>query len=88
MIDLPGCILHPREGETDNTPDDIMQLVKEQISPPHRCAVACTPSLTRRCCLIGYLKCRMWCRLILFLQQSSVEWCSSLWCVVRVSLVS
>ena len=36
MIDLPGCILHPREGEADSTPDDIMQLVREQISPPHR----------------------------------------------------
>lgn len=53
IIDTPGFILKAKNGEADSTPDDIMKMVKEQASPPHR--------------------------LILFLQQSSVEWASSLW---------
>lgn len=42
-----------KKGEPDNTPDEILSMVKSLASPPHR--------------------------LLLFLQQSSVEWCSSLW---------
>eukprot|EP00884_Botryococcus_braunii_P011386 jgi/Botrbrau1/20248/Bobra.31_1s0037.1 len=53
IIDTPGFILKARKGEADTTPDDILQMVKEQVTPAHR--------------------------LILFLQQSSVEWCSSVW---------
>ncbi|KXZ53084.1 hypothetical protein GPECTOR_8g76 [Gonium pectorale] len=53
IIDTPGFILKAKTGEQDNTPDEIMSMVKAQASPPHR--------------------------MILFLQQSSVEWASSLW---------
>ncbi|KAG2498836.1 hypothetical protein HYH03_003029 [Edaphochlamys debaryana] len=53
IIDTPGFILKAKSGEADNTPDEIMSMVKAQASPPHR--------------------------MILFLQQSSVEWASSLW---------
>ncbi|KAF6257921.1 P-loop containing nucleoside triphosphate hydrolase protein [Scenedesmus sp. NREL 46B-D3] len=53
IIDTPGFILKARNGEPDTTPDEIMNMVKQQAAPPHR--------------------------LILFLQQSSVEWASSLW---------
>ncbi|EFJ45494.1 dynamin-related GTPase [Volvox carteri f. nagariensis] len=53
IIDTPGFILKAKSGELDNTPDEIMSMVKAQASPPHR--------------------------MILFLQQSSVEWASSLW---------
>ncbi|KAG2439371.1 hypothetical protein HXX76_004729 [Chlamydomonas incerta] len=53
IIDTPGFILKAKTGELDNTPDEIMSMVKAQASPPHR--------------------------MILFLQQSSVEWASSLW---------
>lgn len=53
IIDTPGFILKARNGEADNTPDEILQMVKQLAAPPHR--------------------------LILFLQQSSVEWASSLW---------
>ncbi|GLC43138.1 hypothetical protein PLESTM_001434900 [Pleodorina starrii] len=53
IIDTPGFILKAKSGEQDNTPDEIMSMVKAQASPPHR--------------------------MILFLQQSSVEWASSLW---------
>ncbi|KAK8970118.1 Dynamin-related protein 5A [Platanthera guangdongensis] len=42
-----------KKGEPENTPDEILSMVKSLASPPHR--------------------------LLLFLQQSSVEWCSSLW---------
>ncbi|PNG99285.1 Dynamin-related protein 5A, partial [Tetrabaena socialis] len=53
IVDTPGFILKAKSGEADNTPDEIMSMVKAQASPPHR--------------------------MILFLQQSSVEWASSLW---------
>lgn len=53
LIDTPGFILKARTGEAESMPDDIMAMVKDQISLPHR--------------------------LIVFLQQSSVEWCSSMW---------
>eukprot|EP00775_Hariotina_reticulata_P011152 gene11152-11304_t len=53
IIDTPGFILKARNGEPESTPDEILAMVKEQATPPHR--------------------------LILFLQQSSVEWASSLW---------
>ncbi|GLI64442.1 hypothetical protein VaNZ11_007713 [Volvox africanus] len=53
IIDTPGFILKAKTGELDNTPDEIMSMVKAQASPPHR--------------------------MVLFLQQSSVEWASSLW---------
>lgn len=42
-----------KKGEPDNTPDEILSMVKSLAGPPHR--------------------------ILLFLQQSSVEWCSSLW---------
>ena len=42
-----------RKGEPENTPQEILSMVKSLASPPHR--------------------------ILLFLQQSSVEWCSSLW---------
>jgi len=45
--------LKAKKGEPENTPDEIISMVKSLASPPHR--------------------------IILFLQQSSVEWCSSLW---------
>ncbi|XP_010272424.1 PREDICTED: dynamin-related protein 5A [Nelumbo nucifera] len=53
IIDTPGFVLKAKKGEPENTPDDILSMVKSLASPPHR--------------------------LLLFLQQSSVEWCSSLW---------
>ena len=42
-----------KKGEPENTPDEILSMVKSLASPPHR--------------------------ILLFLQQSSVDWCSSLW---------
>ncbi|KAK6934251.1 hypothetical protein RJ641_034406 [Dillenia turbinata] len=42
-----------KKGEPENTPDEILSMVKSLASPPHR--------------------------ILLFLQQISVEWCSSLW---------
>nr|GMD92478.1 dynamin-related protein 5A [Ipomoea batatas] len=45
--------MQAKKGEPDNTPDEILSMVKSLASPPHR--------------------------ILLFLQQSSVEWCSSLW---------
>ncbi|KAG7953614.1 hypothetical protein I3843_12G117800 [Carya illinoinensis] len=42
-----------KKGEPENTPEEILTMVKSLASPPHR--------------------------ILLFLQQSSVEWCSSLW---------
>ncbi|KAI4374700.1 hypothetical protein MLD38_012663 [Melastoma candidum] len=53
IIDTPGFVLKAKKGEPDNTPDEILSMVKSLASPPHR--------------------------ILLFLQQSSVEWCSSLW---------
>eukprot|EP00899_Mesostigma_viride_P015033 jgi/Mesvir1/23530/Mv18231-RA.1 len=53
VVDTPGFVLKAKPGEPESTPDDIRNMVKELVAPPHR--------------------------LILFLQQSSVEWCSSLW---------
>ncbi|KAL3682881.1 hypothetical protein R1sor_000903 [Riccia sorocarpa] len=53
IIDTPGFILKAKKGEPENTPEDIVSMVRELASPPHR--------------------------ILLFLQQSSVEWCSSLW---------
>ncbi|KAL2944300.1 Dynamin-related protein 5A [Bienertia sinuspersici] len=62
IIDTPGfvlkfsdqiSVLQAKKGEPDNTPDEILTMVKSLASPPHR--------------------------ILLFLQQSSVEWCSSLW---------
>ncbi|KAL5989846.1 Dynamin-related protein 5A [Asimina triloba] len=70
IIDTPGFVLKvllvhdmskearntvcdAKKGEPENTPDEILSMVKALASPPHR--------------------------LLLFLQQSSVEWCSSLW---------
>ncbi|KAK9789025.1 hypothetical protein WJX73_002091 [Symbiochloris irregularis] len=53
IIDTPGFIMKARSGEPESTPDEIMDMVRREIEPPHR--------------------------LILFLQQASVEWCSSLW---------
>ncbi|KAM7277538.1 hypothetical protein ACFE04_004672 [Oxalis oulophora] len=50
IIDTPGFA---KRGEPENTPDEILSMVKSLASPPHR--------------------------ILLFLQQSSVEWCSSLW---------
>ncbi|KAI0491571.1 hypothetical protein KFK09_025831 [Dendrobium nobile] len=53
IIDTPGFVLKAKKGEPENTPTEILSMVKSLASPPHR--------------------------LLLFLQQSSVEWCSSLW---------
>ncbi|RAL45472.1 hypothetical protein DM860_014861 [Cuscuta australis] len=53
IIDTPGFVLKAKRGEPDNTPDEILSMVKSLATPPHR--------------------------ILLFLQQSSVEWCSSLW---------
>ncbi|PSR95692.1 Dynamin-related protein like [Actinidia chinensis var. chinensis] len=53
IIDTPGFVLRAKKGEPENTPDEILSMVKTLASPPHR--------------------------ILLFLQQSSVEWCSSLW---------
>ncbi|KAI9085877.1 hypothetical protein K1719_031954 [Acacia pycnantha] len=53
IIDTPGFVLKAKKGEPENTPDEILSMVKALASPPHR--------------------------ILLFLQQSSVEWCSSLW---------
>lgn len=53
IVDTPGFILKSKKGEPENTPDEILSMVKSLASPPHR--------------------------ILLFLQQSSVEWCSSLW---------
>ncbi|KAE8677070.1 Dynamin-related protein 5A [Hibiscus syriacus] len=53
IIDTPGFVLKAKKGEPENTPDEILSMVKSLASPPHR--------------------------ILLFLQQSSVEWCSSLW---------
>ncbi|PKA65352.1 Dynamin-related protein 5A [Apostasia shenzhenica] len=53
IIDTPGFVLKAKKGEPENTPGEILSMVKSLASPPHR--------------------------LLLFLQQSSVEWCSSLW---------
>ncbi|KAL9680690.1 hypothetical protein QQ045_018576 [Rhodiola kirilowii] len=53
IIDTPGFVLKAKKGEPENTPEEILSMVKSLASPPHR--------------------------IILFLQQSSVEWCSSLW---------
>ncbi|GLT83335.1 hypothetical protein SLE2022_016300 [Rubroshorea leprosula] len=53
IVDTPGFVLKPKKGEPENTPDEILSMVKSLASPPHR--------------------------ILLFLQQSSVEWCSSLW---------
>jgi hypothetical protein len=49
-----------KQGEPDNTPDDILAMVRQLAAPQHR--------------------------LLLFLQQSSVEWCSSLWLDVVKSI--
>ncbi|KAA8523913.1 hypothetical protein F0562_010336 [Nyssa sinensis] len=53
IIDTPGFVLKAKKGEPENTPDEILSMVKSLACPPHR--------------------------ILLFLQQSSVEWCSSLW---------
>ncbi|CAL0310657.1 unnamed protein product [Lupinus luteus] len=53
VIDTPGFVLKAKKGEPENTPKEILSMVKSLASPPHR--------------------------ILLFLQQSSVEWCSSLW---------
>ncbi|KAK1274929.1 Dynamin-related protein 5A [Acorus gramineus] len=53
IIDTPGFVLKAKKGEPESTPEEILSMVKQLASPPHR--------------------------LLLFLQQSSVEWCSSLW---------
>ncbi|GER53864.1 dynamin family protein [Striga asiatica] len=53
IIDTPGFVLKAKKGEPESTPDEILSMVKNIASPPHR--------------------------ILLFLQQSSVEWCSSLW---------
>ncbi|XP_024627512.1 dynamin-related protein 5A isoform X2 [Medicago truncatula] len=53
IIDTPGFVLKAKKGEPENTPDEILSMVKTLATPPHR--------------------------ILLFLQQSSVEWCSSLW---------
>ncbi|KAG6689298.1 hypothetical protein I3842_11G167500 [Carya illinoinensis] len=53
IIDTPGFVLKAKKGEPENTPEEIITMVKSLASPPHR--------------------------ILLFLQQSSVEWCSSLW---------
>lgn len=37
IIDTPGFILKAKAGEVENTPDEIMSMVKAQASPPHRC---------------------------------------------------
>ncbi|KAE8713640.1 Dynamin-related protein 5A [Hibiscus syriacus] len=49
----PRCRFQAKKGEPENTPQEILSMVKSLASPPHR--------------------------ILLFLQQSSVEWCSSLW---------
>jgi hypothetical protein len=33
----PLLRLQARNGEPDNTPDEIMNMVKQQAAPPHRC---------------------------------------------------
>lgn len=40
IIDTPGFILKAKSGESDNTPEEIMAMVKAQASPPHRCGIA------------------------------------------------
>ncbi|XVF18826.1 hypothetical protein REPUB_Repub11eG0056400 [Reevesia pubescens] len=53
IIDTPGFVLQAKKGEPENTPEEILSMVKSLASPPHR--------------------------ILLFLHQSSVELCSSLW---------
>ncbi|MCO5613342.1 hypothetical protein L7F22_067618 [Adiantum nelumboides] len=54
VLALILCLyLQAKKGEPENTPEDIMSMVRTLAAPQHR--------------------------LLLFLQQSSVEWCSSLW---------
>ncbi|KAJ1377080.1 P-loop containing nucleoside triphosphate hydrolase, partial [Sesbania bispinosa] len=53
IIDTPGFVLKAKKGEPENTPEEILSMVKALATPPQR--------------------------ILLFLQQSSVEWCSSLW---------
>ncbi|KAE8723496.1 Dynamin-related protein 5A [Hibiscus syriacus] len=53
IIDTPGFVLKAKKREPENTPQEILSMVKSLASPPHR--------------------------ILVFLQQSSVEWCSSLW---------
>jgi hypothetical protein len=31
-------VLQARNGEPDNTPEEIMNMVKQKAAPPHRCA--------------------------------------------------
>lgn len=54
------CVTQVKKGEPDNTPEDILAMVRELAAPQHR--------------------------LLLFLQQSSVEWCSSFWLDVVKSI--
>lgn len=53
-------LMQARKGEPDNTPEEILAMVRQLAAPQHR--------------------------LLLFLQQSSVEWCSSLWLDVVKSI--
>ncbi|KAL6999524.1 Dynamin-related protein 5A [Sarracenia purpurea var. burkii] len=53
IIDTPGFVLKAKKDEPENTPGEIMSMVKSLARPSNR--------------------------ILLFLQQSSVEWCSSLW---------
>lgn len=46
IIDTPGFILKAKTGELDNTPDEIMSMVKAQASPPHRQASYVVPFLS------------------------------------------
>ena len=55
-------VTQAKKGEPDNTPDEILAMVRQLAAPQHR--------------------------LLLFLQQSSVEWCSSLWLDVVKSIDS
>lgn len=117
------CI-QARAGEPEGTPEDIMEMVKREISPPHRynsfvlsiafgnkhadkllpeglqslspmhavvdlqvlpecpsgisVSVAMT-GLQQHRSMLTDIAVNLPCRLILFLQQASVEWCSSLW---------
>ncbi|XP_039013650.1 dynamin-related protein 5A-like [Hibiscus syriacus] len=59
IIDTPGFFLKEKKGEPENTPQEILSMMKPLTSPPHR--------------------------ILLFLQQSSVEWCSSL--CIRVEIL-
>ena len=35
-----GVYVQARQGEGESTPDDILEMVKAQAAPPHRCSLS------------------------------------------------